>query len=105
MKVVRECLYDEIYNLFCSSKLTFVEIAKLEFLPSLSIKRVRNIIYKPASLRKSEFELKIYRLFRLAFLELQDIPAAIQYCYENQPKIRLKENSIRKIVNYMRSKK
>ena len=92
-------LKQEIFKLWDVDRLTFAQIAAMEHVSSLSLKRIRNIVYAGPCKLTNELEHKIYRLFRLHFLDSEDIHSSILWVYENQPSYFLSENSIRRIIN------
>ena len=96
MRTTKTDIYTEVINLYSTTNLTIKQLAERKYNPSVSLKRIRNIIYARAA--KTQFEQEIKSAFRLAFLELQNIPAAIKYVYDNQPLVSISESFIRKIL-------
>jgi len=74
---------------------TFKELSELEFDSLLSLKTIRNIICSC----NSEHAQEIYSLFKIKFLELQDVNEATKFVYKNQPKFTVSERTIRRIIN------
>ena len=89
----------EIFRLWDVDHLSYSQIAGMEHVSCLSLKRIRNIVYAGPCKLRNELEAKIYRLFRLSFLDTEDIHTSILWVYENQPSYFLSENSIRRIIN------
>ncbi len=89
---------EEIFRLWDEEGLTFQQIAQLKFKGNRSLKRVRNIVYGGPGRLKNDTERTIYRTFRLKFLELKDIPAAIRFATDNQPTEKLSEATIRRVI-------
>lgn len=79
--------------------LTYTQISNMRIQSFLSLRRIRNIVYAGKDKLVSEHERKIYAIFRLKFLELQDVHEAILSTWENQPSHSLSEKHIRKIIN------
>jgi len=100
----------EIFSLWDKCKLTFRQIAELYFPSYLSMETVRNIVYSCNSKQlkteseciklglNTELSKEIYKLFRLKFLEFQNVNNAILFVYRNQPLHKLSESSIRRII-------
>jgi hypothetical protein len=96
-------IYTQIYSFWKENKLSFKEISDMEFHCDLSLKRIRNIIYKHKF--NTEIERKIFSIYMVKFLKNKDRNKSIYYVYENQPKIKLSENTIRRIINYQKKNK
>jgi hypothetical protein len=88
----------EIFNMWANNHMSFQEISTQSMPSFYSLKYIRNIIYGGRSRLKSEFEKDIYRIFRLKFLELQNINASIYFVYENQPSDFVSERTVRRII-------
>lgn len=78
---------------------TYKEIENMKFQSSLSLRRIRNIIYGGLGKLKSPREQEIYKMFRTKFLELQNVYGSIVYVYMHQPQHSLRQRQIRNIVN------
>lgn len=87
-----------IFRMWCNG-CTYEQIAAMKIQSFLSLKRIRNIIYAGRNKTKSDNEREIYRIFRLKFLEVQDVNSAIMYTWTNQPSHTLHIRHIRKIIN------
>lgn len=96
---------DFIFNKWSNDKLTFAEIVGLDIPCGVGLKRIRNIVYGGRSRCRNDFERDICRLFRIKFLELQDVPATIVWVYDNQPTVRVKEITVRRVISYCLHKK
>ena len=88
-----------IFDLWANKNLSYKEIAEFGVPNFLSLQRIRNIVYGGKTKLKWKNEQKIYDLFRLKFLELQDVHKSICFVYENQPPHSLHEKTIRRIIN------
>jgi hypothetical protein len=87
-----------VFRLWDVEKKSFKEISEIDLPSFLSLKRIRNIIYGGPTKLKSNQEQKIYRIFRLKFLEMKDVGAAIKFTHENQPSHRSHQIQIFKII-------
>ena len=88
-----------IYDLWNIKKLSYSQISTCPVPAGLSLKRIRNIIYGGKHKLTTVHQKDVYALFRLKFLELQDVNAAIWYVYENQPEVLVPEITVRRIIN------
>ena len=88
----------EIFNMWANQNMSFQQISELSMPSFYSIKYIRNIIYGGRTQLKSDFEKDVYRIFRLKFLELQNINASIWFVYENQPSGFVSERTVRRII-------
>ena len=75
--------------------LSFRQLSEIEFESDLPLHTIRNIVYR----FRSEHAQHIYSLFKLKFLELQDVNAAIKFVHENKPKFTVSERTIRRVVS------
>jgi len=89
---------EEIFRLWNEEHLTFREISQRPLPTKLSLRRVRNIIYT-ANRAKFRNADKIYSIFRLHFLQSQNVQASIWFAYENQPSVCVSERTIRYAVS------
>ena len=96
---------DHIYKLWSEERLTFAQIAQQKIPSSLSLKRIRNIIYGGKLRLKSDHEKEIYYIYRMKFLELKSVNKAIYFAYENQPPTFISERNVRIIINNVLKKK
>ncbi len=96
-----------IYELW-DKGMSFDALSTVLFPSFLSLKRVRNVVYAgPYKLdalggKHHNFKgyyIELYSLFRMKFLEFQDVNTAIKWVYENQPDGRLSAQRIRSIIN------
>lgn len=94
-------LYAHIFKLWSVDRLNFKQIAAEKMPSSLSLKRIRNIVYSGRHCAKTDHQREIYSLFRCKFLELQDVRDAIDYVYNNQPGYYVKIRTVRNAVNYI----
>jgi hypothetical protein len=86
-------------------KRSFREISEMDIPCCAQLKTIRNIVY---SCGKGDdlFRKKVYRLYRIKFLELQDVPAAIAWVYENQPTVRVTRITVYRVIkDYIKSLK
>lgn len=98
---------NDIFETWEKGKLSFAEMAKMKFPAGLCDKTVKNIIYAGNyklidGVKNRNFKgyyIEIYKLYRIKFLELKDVKAAIEFVINNQPDISLSESTIRKIIN------
>jgi len=95
---------DVVFDLW-DKGLSYKELARLKFSSFLSLKTIRNIVwYYKKSGDKSRYANSahakaIYDLFRIKFLELQDVNRATCFVFENQPDFSVSEITIRRIIN------
>ena len=68
-----------IFRMWYKENKTYEEIADMEIPCQLSKKRIRNIIYSGPARLKSDFERKVYKNFRIKFLEYKDVVKTINY--------------------------
>ena len=104
-----------IFDMWDNQNMSFHEISNHEIPIFLSIKLIRNIIYAGPDRRYGvphrrssfpQYKKEIYRDFRLKFLELKNINAAIWFIYENNSyKGCISEKSVRRIINNCLKKK
>jgi hypothetical protein len=87
-----------IFNLWYIQKMSFQQIAELPLPSTLSIKRIRNIVYAGLKADRSPHEKEIYTRFRLKFLEIQDVAETIRYVHANQPPRKYKSWIIQHVV-------
>jgi len=78
---------------------SYAQISEMEHPSYLSLSRIRVIIYGGPGRLHNEFEKNVYKIYRMKFLELENVHQAIMFVYENQPTHRLCISSIRQIVN------
>lgn len=94
-------LYVLIWKMWSIEKLNYAQIAERPLPSFLALNRIRNIIYSGPARLNTEHQKEIYKVFRLKFLELQDVDSAIKYVADNQPERKLCESRIRYIISYM----
>jgi|ERR1035437_1887287 hypothetical protein len=104
-----------IFDMWDNQNMSFHEISNHKIPISLSIKLIRNIIYAGPARRYGvpnqrstfpQYKKEIYSDFRLKFLELKNINAAIWFIYENNSyKGCISEKSVRRIINNCLKKK
>lgn len=90
---------DFIWNKWAVDKLSFAQIANLDIPRTVGIKRIKNIVYGGQTRCYTEWEKKLCRAFRLKFLELQDVQAAIEWVADNQPTVRISRITVRRVIN------
>lgn len=95
----------EIFKLWDKEKLTYAQIAEREFACNYSLSYIRRIIYLGPSRISTEFEKKCYKMFRVKFLELQNVNDAILFVHKNQPYVQFCERTIRNAVNIILKQK
>lgn len=83
-------------------KYLIAQIAGMDIPCCASLKRISNIVYrgrgKGKEKHKNDFEKRVYNLFRMKFLELQNIPATIAWVHENQPTVRVCERTVYRVI-------
>ena len=89
-----ELIYAKWRKLNCSPR----ELACMQWPYTLSLKRIRNIAYAGHKKALRIHEAAIYKVFRIKFLELKDIPKAVEWCYEHQPQRYVSERTIRRAI-------
>lgn len=89
-----------IWNKWAVEKLSFAQIANLDIPRTVGMKRIKNIVYGGQSRCYTGWEKKLYKDFRLKFLELQDVQAAIEWVAENQPTVRISRITVRRVITY-----
>jgi len=95
----------EIFKLWDEERLTYAQIAEREFACNFSLSYIRRIIYLGPARLSTEFEKKCYKMFRIKFLELQNVNAAILFVHKNQPSVQFCERTIRNSVNIVLEEK
>ena len=95
-------IYEKIFEKWYVYNFSFKEISKMEFQTDLSLKRIRNIIYKRKT--STEMERKVFAVYLTNYLNTKDKNKSIYYVLENQPKIKYSECNIRYIINKMLKK-
>ena len=98
MKNTKE-IYEKIFECWYNDNLSYKQIANMEFQCNLSLKRIRNIIYRRQT--SNEIECKVFAVYLTNFLTTRDKNKSIYYVYDNQPEIKYTENRIRYIINKM----
>lgn len=91
-------VFDFIYKLWSDKKMSFAEIAETPIPKTVSMKRIQNIVYSAAKGLDSEREKELYAIYRIKFLECQDVSEAIRRTFDNQPPSFFSERQIRRII-------
>lgn len=78
---------------------SIAQISKMDIPNCVCLKRIRNIVYGGRNRCRNNFEKEVYGRFRIKFLELKDVPAAIAWVYDNQPSVRITERTVYRIIN------
>jgi len=90
---------EHVFHLWDVANLTIPQIGAQKIPGSLSIKTIRNIVYGGPQRFKSEYHHTIQKIFRLKFLELQNVNKAIWFTYENQPDTTISAITVRRMIN------
>ena len=86
-------------------KCTFREIADMDIPCCAQLKTIRNIVYSVGA-GDDAWRKSVYRSFRVKFLELQDVSAAIAWVHENQPTARVSRITVYRVIkDYIKSLK
>ena len=93
-----------IYRMWAVEGLTFQQISERELPSFLSLSRIRRICYGGKGRITTVHQKEIYCLFRLKFLELQNVDEAVKFILDNQPPVRRSIPQIRKIINQQHRK-
>ena len=96
---------DFIINKWDVEKCSFRQIAEMDIPCCASLKTIRNIVYS-AGAGDDAWRRCVYRRFRIKFLELQDVSAAIACVHENQPTVRVSRITVYRVIKeYIQSLK
>ena len=85
-----------VYNLWSKHNLTFKEIANYDVMGNLTRKTIANYVYSRAS--NTDKQRLIVEVADSLLPKFKSLPRVIDYIFENQPKCRLSEPTIRRII-------